>query len=250
MSPALLIARQEARELVLSPRGLGWLLAAAAALSGFALLLVGSKELSLLDNAQVVYDMLGIVTALGALLAVAAGTDAIAGERERGSLLPLLLAPVSRNGVLLGKIGGQAAAWAVMVVVALPYLWAVGSTGQNLIGGGVALLLLGTPIAVGFGLLALGLGARLGSARGTLMLGLVALLLSASPFLLGPSLMQSAAGRAFDAVNPLSAALGAYDAVVIDGQGALAQARHGLVALLWLAGTAAFAAAGIRRLKP
>lgn len=249
MSAGLLVARKEAGELLLSPRGLGWLLAVAGALSGFALLLIGSKELSLLDNAQVVYDMLGIVTALGALLAVAAGTDAIAGERERGSLLPLLLAPVSWGGLLLGKIGGQAVAWAAMLAVAVPYLWAIGSTGQNLLGGGMALLLLGTPVVLGFGFLALGLGARLGSARGTLMLCLVALLLSASPLLLGPSLRQSALGMAFDAVNPFSAALNAYDAVVIDSQGALAQSLHGLVALLWLGGTAAFAAAGVRQLR-
>ena len=56
-------------------------------------------------------------------------------------------------------------------------------------------------------------------------------------------------GVAFDAVNPFSAALNAYDAVVIDGQGALAQAWHGLVALLWLSGTAAFAVVGVRQLR-
>ncbi len=247
-APAALLARMEAAELLLSPRGLGWLLATAGALCGFGLLLVGSTELSLLDNAQVVYDMLGIVTALGAVLAVAAGTDAIAGERERGSLLPVLLTPLSRTGLLLGKMGGQAAAWCVMLAVAVPYLWAVGSTGQNLLAGGITLLLLGTPVVLGFGFLALGLGARLGSARSTLMVCLMMLLLSASPLLLGPSLRQSAVGVAFDAANPFSAALNAYDAVVIDGQGAVAQVWHALVALLWLAGTAAFAAFGVRQI--
>ena len=248
MSPAALLARKEAVELLLSPRGLAWLLALACALSGFGLLLVGSTELSLLDNAQVVYDMLGIVTALGAVLAVAVGTDALAGERERGSLLPLLLTPLSRDGLLAGKLGGQAAAWAAMLALAIPYLWAVGSTGQNLIGGSLALLLLGTPVVLGFGFLALGLGARLGSARSTLLVCLVALLLSASPVLLGPSLRQSAIGRGFDAVTPFSAALNAYDAVVIDGQGAGAQAAHFAIAGLWLAATLAFAAGGVRRL--
>lgn len=248
MTAAMLLARREAGD-TLSPRGLGWLLAVATALSGFGLLLVGSQELSLLDNAQVVYDMLSIVTALGALLAIATGTDAIAGERERGSLLPMLLTPITRNGLLLGKAGGQAAAWAAMLAVALPYLWAVGSTGQNLPGTATALLLLGTPVVLGFGFLALGLGAHLGSSRGTLMLCLVLLLLSASPFLIGPSLRQSAVGVAFDVVNPFSAALNAYDAVVIDGQGFVAQASHALVAMAWLAGTALFASVSMRNLR-
>jgi ABC-2 type transport system permease protein len=249
MSAAMLLARKEAGELLLSSRGLGWLLAVAVVLSGFALLLIGSKELSLLDNAQVVYDMLGIVTALGALLAVVVGTDAIAGERERGSLLPLLLAPISRDGLLLGKVSGQVIVWAAMLALALPYLWAVGSTGQNLLSGAIALGLLGTPVALGFGLLALGLGARFGSARSTLMVCLIMLLLSASPLLLGPSLLQSAVGVAFDAINPFSAALNAYDAVVIDGQDLGAQGWHGLVALLWLGGTAAFGSVSLRQLR-
>lgn len=122
-----LLARKKAGELLLGGRGVAWLLAVSTALSAFALLLVSDTELSLLDNAQVVCDMAGILTALGALLAVVVGVDAIAGERERGSLVPLLLAPISRTGILTGKLGGQLIAWSVMFAVAIPYLWAVGS---------------------------------------------------------------------------------------------------------------------------
>ena len=160
MSAISLIARKEGAELVGSGRGRLWLLALAAILSGFALLLVSDAELSLLDNAQVVYDMVGIVTALGALLAITVGNDTIAGERERASLVPLLLAPVSRNAILAGKLGGQGFAWLVMLAIALPYLWAVGSTGQNLPEAALILLLLGTPTILGFGFLAMAIGAR------------------------------------------------------------------------------------------
>lgn len=218
MTPIFLLARKEAGDLLLSPRGIVWLLTMSAVLSGFALLLVGDTELSLLDNAQVVYDMAGIVTALGALLAVVVGTDAIAGERERGSLIPLMLTPVSRPAILLGKLGGQFIAWTLMLAVAVPYLWAVGSTGQNLGDTIVLLALLGTPVVLAFGFFAMGLAARLGSARASLLAALMALLLSACPLVLGPSLRQSAIGLAFDAVNPFSAALNAYDAVIINSQ--------------------------------
>lgn len=249
MSAISLIARKEAGELLLSPRGLAWLTAMAAALSAFGLLLVSNTELSLLDNAQVVYDMAGIVTALGALLAVVVGTDAIAGERERGSLLPLLLTPASRRSILLGKLGGPTIAWAVMYVVALPYLWAVGSTGQNLADGAITLAILGTPVVMGFGFLAMALGARLGSARSSLLTGLIILLLSASPLLLGPSLRQSAIGKAFDTVNPFSAAVNAYDAVIIDSQAITAQIPHLAAALVWLILTLWFAAGSVRKIS-
>tara|TARA_R110002096_G_scaffold370886_1_gene564358 strand:- start:1011 stop:1763 length:753 start_codon:yes stop_codon:yes gene_type:complete len=249
MSATGLIARKEGGDLLLSLRGLGWLLTMAVVLSVFGLLLVSNSELSLLDNAQVVYDMGGIVTALGALLAVVVGTDAVAGERERGTLVPLLLTPASRNNILLGKLGGQAIAWAVMYAIALPYFWAVGSTGQNLVDGAVSVALLGTPVVLGFGFLAMGLGARLDSARSSLLTGLIVLLLSASPLLLGPSLRQSAIGRAFDAVNPFSGALNAYDAVIIDSQSIVAQAPHFAVTLVWLALTLWFAARGFNRVS-
>src|SRR3954468_6385545 len=61
-SPVRLIARKEAAEIVTSPRGLAWLLVLTGTLSGFSLLFVANTELSLLDNAQVVYGMLGVVT--------------------------------------------------------------------------------------------------------------------------------------------------------------------------------------------
>lgn len=247
MTPMALIARKEAGELLMGGRGIAWLLAMAIALSTFALLLVSDTELSLLDNAQVVYDMVGIVTALGALLAVVVGTDAIAGERERGSLVPLLLTPVPRAALLFGKLGGQLIAWAVMYAVAIPYLWAVGSTGQNLADSILVLALFGTPTVLGFGFLAMALGARMPSARSSLLAGLIALLLSASPLLLGPSLRQSAIGRAFDMLNPFSGALNAYDAVIIDSQSILAQAGHLTIVLVWLMATLWLAVTCFRR---
>ncbi len=248
MRPTALIARKEAGELLLSSRGLTWLMAVAVALSAFGLLLVSNTELSLLDNAQVVYDMLGIVTALGALLALIVGIDAVAGERERGSLVPLLLMPVSRDSILIGKLGGVAIAWAVMFVLALPYVWAVGSTGQNMLDGVAALAVLGTPVVLGFGFFGMGLGSLMGSARSAMLTGLVTIIVSASPLLLGPGLRQSAIGKAFDAVNPISAALNAYDAVIIDSQSLARQALHIGIAVVWLGLTVWLAHSGFRRL--
>jgi ABC-type transport system involved in multi-copper enzyme maturation permease subunit len=248
MNAALLIARKEAGELLLSQRGLTWLLAVAIALSAFGLLLVSNTELSLLDNAQVVYDMTGIVTALGGLLALVVGIDAVAGERERGSLVPLLLTPVSRNAILAGKLGGVAIAWAVMYVLSVPYVWAVGSTGQNLLNGMLVAALLGTPVVLGFGFFGMGLGSRTASAQTAMLTGLVALVLSVSPLLLGPGLRQSAVGRLFDAVNPFSAAVNAYDAVIIDSQSIAAQGIHLVTVALWMIVTVWFAQSGFRKL--
>ncbi len=245
---AWLIARKETGELLLSRRGLAWLLVVAVVLSAFALLLVSDTELGLLDNAQVVYDMVGIVIGVGALIGVVAGVDAVGGERERGSLVPLLLVPLPRGALLAGKLGGIAAAWAMTLVVALPYLWAVGSTGQNLGHAVAALIVLGTPVVLGFGAFALGLGARLRSVPAALNAALVVLLLSASPLVIGPGLRRTTIGAAFDAVNPFSAALNAVDAVVIDGERLAAHALAFCAVAVWALAAGWFAWAGMRRL--
>lgn len=54
--------------------------------------------------------VLNLVMLLVPLIALTAGSGAIAGERERGTLLYLLAQPVSRFEILLGKFFGLAAA--------------------------------------------------------------------------------------------------------------------------------------------
>jgi len=235
VSPSVLIALKESGELLKSGRGLAWLLTLSVMLSTLALLLVSNTELSLLDNAQALYIVMGTITALGALLAVVLGSDAIAGERERGSLVPLLLAPLTTTNLVLGKVGGLVIAWIVTYALSLPYLWAVGASGQNLAAAMGYLALLGTPVVLGFGYLALALSARFASVRGALICALIILVLLASPLMLGASLRQSAVGKAFDAVNPFAAALNTYDSVVIDSEPFSMQAVRLLVTLIWLA---------------
>jgi len=246
MSPISLIARKESGELLKSGRGLAWLLALSVILSVLSLLLVSNTELSLLDNAQVVYMVMGTITALGALLAVVLGSDAIAGEKERGSLVPLLLAPLSTSDIVLGKMGGQVVAWGVTYLLSLPYLWAVGSSGQNLFEAIAYLALLGMPVVLGFGFYALGLSARFGSVRAALITALITLMLLASPLLLGPGLRQSAIGKVFDAVNPFSAAVNSFDSVVIDSQPLSMQLGRFLVTLIWLVMTLWFARRSVK----
>jgi hypothetical protein len=231
---ALIIAGKESGELLLSKHGLLWLLVISLVLSGFTLLLISNTELGLLDNAQVVYDMVGLAISLGALLTLVVGADAIGGEHERGSLVPLLLAPLPASALLLGKLGGQLIAWAAMLGIALPYLWAVGSTGQNLVAGMACLIVLGTPVVLTFGCLGVALGSRLLSARSALTIGLVLLILTASPTIIGPGLRRTGIGVAFDCVNPFSMVLNAVDGVVIDSEPLFAQTVPFAVALAWM----------------
>jgi ABC-type transport system involved in multi-copper enzyme maturation permease subunit len=228
------IARKESQQMLRSQRGLLWLLAFSGLLSAFSLLLVSNTELSLLDNAQVVYMMAGTVLTAGALLTAILGSDAYAGEKERGTLVPLLCAPVPPDGLLAGKALGMLAAWGVMFVVATPYLWAVGTSGQNLGAALFYLALFGTPVVLGFGYLAMALSARTGSVMASLLATITLLMLTASPLLIGPGLRGSVIGRALDAVNPFAGALNTFDSVIIDSDPFSSQTVRLVLVMAWL----------------
>ncbi len=234
MNTTWVIARKESAQMLRSQRGMVWLLTFSGLLSALSLLLVSNTELSLLDNAQVVYMMAGTVLAVGALLAVILGSDAYAGEKERGTLVPLLCAPVSPDALLAGKALGMLAAWGVMFMTSLPYLWAVGVSGQNLGTALFYLALFGTPVVLGFGYLAMALSARTGSVMTSLLSTLTLLMLAASPLLIGPGLRGTAIGRALDAVNPFAGALNTFDSVIIDSDPFSSQTARLFLVTAWL----------------
>jgi ABC-type transport system involved in multi-copper enzyme maturation permease subunit len=229
-----LIVRKESAQMVLSQKGLLWLLTFTGLLSAFSLLLVSNTELSLLDNAQVVYMMAGTVLAAGSLLAAILGSDTYAGEKERGTLVPLLCAPIAPGALLAGKAIGILAAWAVMLTASAPYLWAVGASGQNLGAAMLYLALFGTPVVLGFGYLAMALSARTASVMTSLLSTVTLLLLAASPLVIGPGLRGTVIGRILDAINPFAGALNTFDSVIIDSDPFSAQTARLFLVMVWL----------------
>jgi ABC-type transport system involved in multi-copper enzyme maturation permease subunit len=163
------------------------------------------------------------------------GSDAYAGEKERGTLVPLLCAPIDAQALLVGKALGMLISWAVMFLVAMPYLWAVGASGQNLGAALFYLALFGTPVVLGFGYLAMAISARTGSVLASLMSMIILLLLSAGPLLIGPGLRATVIGRTMDMVNPFAGALNTFDSVIIDSQSFADQAGRFLLVAVWLA---------------
>jgi ABC-type transport system involved in multi-copper enzyme maturation permease subunit len=235
------LVRKEIQEDLFAGRSTTFLIAAAIVLSAYAALLVSNKELSLLGNAEAVYQMGSILLGLGCLVAVIRASDSFAGERERQTLEALLVAPVSPTAAAGAKAMGTLVSWGLVFAVGVPYVWAVGSTGQNLVPGLSYLFLAGTLAVVAFGGLTMAISARVRSAKAALSVGIALLLFAAAPLLLGASLRQNAVGRFFDYLNPFANATNTLDSVVIDGQGLSHQAVR-LAVLLIEAGLAVAAA--------
>lgn len=243
------LLRKELGEEVFSPRGALLYLTCSVILSAFAISLVSNTELSLLDNAQAVYLMCGIALALGLLIVIIRGSDSFAGERERQTLELLLITPVSTRRIVRAKLCGMSAAWLLTFVVVCPYVWAVGSTGQNLVAALIYLFFSGTLLTLIFGGITLLLSSRSRSFRTPLAAGLALFLLAASPVVLGPSLRQSGVSRLVDWINPFAQALNMLDSVVVDSQGLLLQLPHLVILVCFAAAVMACVVFVTRRVE-
>ena len=108
MSPSLTIAVKEIRDHLRDSRSL--VSAAMYSLMGPAvILLVSQSPAAAAGGSNLLLSMMSVFTLVSAFTGgMHIALDSTAGERERGSLVPLLLNPVSRNDLVVGKWIGVA----------------------------------------------------------------------------------------------------------------------------------------------
>ncbi len=205
--PWAIIAAHELRGLWLSAKGLTVLLGYTVLLSLMTYLAATSSELNLLDARESIGVIVQIAIGLGTLAALVVSADAISGERERDTLESLLLTPVPRRDLVIGKMIAASSMWLAGTVVALPYVAAM-AQGPAITADAVLVLLTVGPL-VGAALTALGMAfsAVSMSNRVSLAGAIVALLVLAAPSQLPAISSQGALAAILVTVNPVSAGL-------------------------------------------
>jgi ABC-type transport system involved in multi-copper enzyme maturation permease subunit len=218
------IMQKEIRETILTPKGFLWYIITSMILSVLSYLFLTNSELSLLDQGQMLYRIMNFITALGVLVGLVFGADAFAGEIERGTLEALLLSPVNKAEIALGKLGAALTNWGILFAISLPYLFVVGKGGQNLLIGVAYLAILGTFLAITFSAFSMGLSARIRSMRNSLIISFFIFLLAGAPIFLSAAQRRTWFGRILDFLNPFACTINTFDSVVVDSQGFAHQA--------------------------
>jgi len=199
------VTAQELRDLWLGGRGLALSVAFSLLLSVVAYLVATNTALNFLEHRESVNLVLQIAIAVGGLLTLLAGADAVSGERERGSLESILLSPVPRGQITLGKLLAALSLWLAAYAITVPYAWflgrGVGIVGDALVTGGVV----GTMIAVFLASLGLIVSLFARSNRISLSLSLFLLLALFAPTQLPSNAQQGWAGELLLRMNPITA---------------------------------------------
>jgi ABC-2 type transport system permease protein len=211
------VAGQELRDLWLGGRGLLLSLAFSSLLSVLSYLVATNTALNFLEQRESVNLTLQVAIAVGALLALLAGADAISGERERGSLESLLLTPVSRLQLTGGKLLAALSLWLAAFVVTIPYVWFLGR-GVGIVGVALAVgVLVGTLLAIFLVSLSVLVSIFAGSNRVSLSVSLFVLLALFAPTQFPTSAQQGWAGDLLLRANPLTAGEHYVGKIVVDG---------------------------------
>lgn len=234
-----ILAWRMMRELAFTPRGLGWLPTFSVLLSVLVYLFLTNRDLSLMDQKTMIFMTAQAIVMLGVFAVVVVSADAVAGERDRGTLEALLTAPITRTQLLGGTLVGALSPWAAMVVVAMPYLAVISAGTGGFLLAASYLIVTGTVLALGVAAWTLGISARADSLRNGLLVALIAYAGLAVPAVLSSTLRGNWVGRAYDFVDPFSNVMNTLDSVIIDEQGlALQGVRLVMLAVFAIAGLA------------
>jgi ABC-2 type transport system permease protein len=214
----LVDAHQDLTELWLSSKGLSVLFAFTFALGALAYLASADAAINLLDARESVGVVVKTAIGLGTLTALVVSADAISGERERGTLEALLVTPVLRRHLVVGKLLAATTMWMASLVVVLP-LVLVMADGPGVVRDALAVLVVaGALVAAALTALGLAVSSLVMSNRASLAVSVTILLLLAAPSQLPAVNANTPVGSVLIKANPVSAGLTLADNLLVKQQ--------------------------------
>jgi ABC-2 type transport system permease protein len=206
---------QEVRDLWVAGRGLPLLLAYSVMLSVASYLVASNQALNFLEQREAVSLTVQIAVAVGGLLVLVVSADAISGERERGTLEPLLLTPAPRWVLVVGKGAAALSLWTAAYLVSVPYVYYLARGTRVLARALTAGFAIGLPIAVFLCALGLAISAVATSNRVALALSFFLLIAVFFPTQLPTSAANGAVADALLRVDPITAGLHYVSGLVV-----------------------------------
>lgn len=117
-----IVLSRELADLWIGGKALYLLLAFSILLGIETYVLATNFELSLFTPKEMVLETLKTAIQVSLFIGLIIGADMISGERERATLEGILLTPVDRRQIILGKFLGALSAWPVAMLIIIPFM--------------------------------------------------------------------------------------------------------------------------------
>lgn len=213
-----LIFAKELHDLWIGGKALILLLLYTVMLSVTTFVMATNSELSLIPANEMVNETLKDAMAVALLIGLIIGADSLSGERERATLETLLLTPISRRQLVVGKFLAALSPWPAALVVTLPYL-AVLSQGDRVLGPAIIYgTLLGTVLAVAYTALGVVISFICNSNRASFFISLGIYITLLVPSQLPGSVQAGPMGQFLQWINPLQAVDNFLEKILINNR--------------------------------
>lgn len=187
-------------------------------LAGASFLQTVMSQDDVIPPKEMLFTTLGLGIAFGVLIGLVIAADSLSGERERFTLEGLLLTPVSRRQIVVGKFLAAISPWPVAMAITVPYL-AVLAQGDEVLGPTVLWgALFGSLLAAGFA--GLGMLTSLWSKvnRTSLFVSLTLYLIFFLPTEMPSGAQKGAMGQLLKRVNPMEAVNQVLEKIVVNNR--------------------------------
>lgn len=198
-----------------------WLLISSLIFSFTSYLLLTNKELSLLDQTEMLWLFSKIIIGIGLLIVIIDASSIITTEFEKETAESLFLAPLSVKDFVLGKFIASLTLWLAVFAVAIPYM-VVTSAGSNLVFPFIGyIFLLGTICVAGFIMMIFGFSFLFRSSKNVLTTSLIIALALTIPATFTSTLKNNPLSGFLSKVNPIDNVFASLDNVLVDYQTSL-----------------------------
>ena len=209
-----------------------WLLIASILFSFTSYLLLTNKELSLLDQTELLWLLSKVIVGVALLTVTIDASSIITSEFEKETAESLFVSPLSLTDFVIGKLLSSLTLWLSIFVVSIPYI-IVTSAGSNLLLPFIGYIaLLGTLGTVGFVLFIFAISLLFRSGKNTLTTSLIVLLGFSVPALFASTLKNDIVSQTFSHINPIDNIFGSLDNVLVDYKISLLQNWQFIVPLV------------------
>jgi len=211
------IVTRELKGIFYSWKGAIWIVTCSLVFSGVSYLLLTDKELSLLDQGEMLFMLTEVIIVLGLILSTVTASTIISGEREAGTLETLLLTPLPPLQIAVEKLISIIVLWLILYLVSMPYIVVI-ANGTGLTASAIIYTgLYGTILVLGISLIAIAVSAISNSTNTSLLTSLTLVLVLLSPTLFfSASLKNNGFGSVIESINPFSQAFNSLDNILVD----------------------------------
>ncbi|MCL5017279.1 MAG: ABC transporter permease subunit [Patescibacteria group bacterium] len=193
-----------------------WLLVTSLLFSFTSYLLLTNKELSLLDQTELLWILSEIIIGVALLIITIDASSIINSEFEKETAETLFLSPMTIKDLILGKLLASLSLWVAIFAVAAPYI-IVASSGTDLALPFLFFVaLLGTLGIVGFIGIIFAISLVYRSVKNTLTTSLILLLVFSVPAFFSSTLKNNPVAAWFSIIDPIDNIFSSLDNILVD----------------------------------